>query len=90
MDIYGQHVKMNIGGEATYATCPGLLLTIAVFLLVGAFAAFRAVQIAQMENTSHLQRELKNDLSVDDVFGFDKTRFAIAFGFVDVRMRPER
>ena len=90
LDAFGEAVKMNIAGEATYNTTCGLFFTLLVFITSIAFLALKSLLMMSYGNTNFSQTKESNVIDLDDVFGYNQTEFAIAFGFVDSRLRAEK
>ena len=81
---------MKVAGEHTYNTCCGLLLTIIAVGLLGVFISLACLTLINYDATNFQTKTTSNSITINEVFGYEKTHFALAVGLIDQYKRASK
>ena len=81
-DVYGEQVGFQIGGESSFNTMCGAIITLMVTILVIYYSSIKFLIVINKGNTSHIQFSNIDALDHSKIYNYSNTKFNNAIFFV--------
>ncbi len=79
-DVYGEQISLTYQGDDTYKTVPGASVSIVVFAVILAYAAYRSLILFTLEDTKVSKKSFLRDLDQEAPLRPFDMGFDVAFG----------